>query len=652
MNVGLFSRLCIIVVAPILLSALGACGKKDTSANESINVSWKTVDIPPGADPSVTAEKGGAGFEALATSLGFATNSMKPGEELYFGDPRAVTGGSITFTSSRYPLSFRPFFYGPNANFTENSIMSSMSYQTLIGTHPTTLEYMPGLATHWKIGEDFQTFWFRINPDARFWDGNRVTAQDVVATWKLVMDPTILSPSMQQTFDKYEEPVAESMYIVKVVAKERNWRSFLSIGASLNVLSAKQIGNLTGKEFVDKFQFEQPIGSGEYLILKEEIKKEQSYSFTRRPDFWAIDDPTGKYTGNFDKIKFVTIAENPTVEYETFKKGESDVFYYTSVSIEQWIKDTQDNFIVNNWVKKIRVKTDGAAGAGGIYFNMRKPPFDDERVRRAFFHLYDRDRIISQLLYNEYEPYNSFYANGLYENRSNKPVTYNPELASSLLTEAGWSNRNKDGILTKNGKPLVIEMSIVKPIERFVTPFQETLKRAGIKLVLKFEDGNAITKNIGERNFSMAWVNYGGLTFPNPESSYDSELADKDDNNNITGMKSARLDQLFETYKLAFTQAERTKIIQEVDAILWNTSIAALTWNTKGIKIGYWDKFGMPEYVFSRFTQAGDHDLAVMSLWWYDAEKAKAVEEARMSNKALSGDNKPREVLYWKQRTF
>lgn len=641
-----------LAVMLIVAALLPGCGKKQSTTDDSIQVTWKTVDVPPGADPSVSAEQGGEGFEKLAESMGYATNAMKAGEEIYFGDPRAVTGGSVTFTSSRYPLSFRPFFFGPNANFTENSHMTSMCYQSLIGTHPVTLDYMPALATHWKIGEDFQTFWFRINPNARFWDGNRVTAEDVVATWKLVMDATILSPSMQQTYGRYEEPVAESMYIVKIVAKERNWRSFLSIGASLPILSAKQIGSLTGKEFVDKFQFEQPIGSGEYIILKEDIKKEQSYAFTRRPDFWAKDDPESKYAGNFDKIKFVTIVDNPTVEYETFKKGESDIFYYTSISIEQWIKDTQDDFVVNNWVKKIRVKTDGAAGAAGIYFNMRKAPFDDIRVRRAFFHLYDREKLISQLLYDEYEPYQSFYAGGMYENASNTNVTYNPELASKLLAEAGWTQRNSDGILTKGGRPLVVEMSIVKPVEKFVTPFQETLKKAGVKLVLKFEDGNAITKNIGERNFSMAWINYGGLTYPNPETSYHSSLADKNDNNNITGFKNTRLDELCESYKLAFTQAERTKIIREVDGILWETCIAALTWNTKGIKLGYWDKFGMPEYVLGRFAQPGDHDLQVMGFWWYDAEKDAALQAARKEGKALSGDNKPREVLYWKQRKF
>jgi len=651
MRMSLTGLLCACTVAALLFSG---CGRKSDGAGESSGIvnTWKTVETPEGADPSVPDSLGGNGFEAIAEQMGYSTEIMKPEHEVYFGDPNAKTGGEIRLTSSRYPLSFRPFFFGPNANFTENSIMSSMSYQALISLHPVTSEYIPSLATHWKISEDKQTFYFRIDPRARFWDGKRLTARDVVATWKLVMDPTILSPSMQQTFNKYEEPVAISPYIVMVKAKEQNWRSFMSFGASLNILQADQIEKLTGREFVDKFQFEQPIGSGEYIILSSDIKKEQSYKFTRRDDFWAKDDSMGKYSGNFDHIVFTSIVDNNTVEYETFKRGESDIFYYTSISIENWVNDTKDEAIQKNWVKKIRVKTDGAMGSAGIYFNSRKAPFDDINIRKAFFYLFDRKSIVDKLLYDEYEPFNSFYSNGMYENLRNNKYDYNPKKAAELLAEAGWSKKNSNGILTKNGRPFVVDMSIQKPIEKFVTPYQQTLKQAGIDLKLKFEDGNSITKNIAERNYFLSWANYGGLTFPNPESSLSSELADKTDNNNITGFKNARVDELIEIYKTTFTQAERAKIVQEIDGIVSQTVIAALIWNPKGIKIGYWNKFGVPEYVFTRTTQPGDHDLSIISLWWFDAEKAEALSKAKKSGSALPGDGKVHDVLYWKQKKF
>ena len=78
--------------------------------------------------------------------------------------------------------------------------MSSLVYERLLGVHPVTLDYVPALATHWKVSEDMMTFTFRIDPNARWSDGKRVTAEDVVATFKLIMDESIQSPSMQQSF--------------------------------------------------------------------------------------------------------------------------------------------------------------------------------------------------------------------------------------------------------------------------------------------------------------------------------------------------------------------------------------------------------------------------------------------------------------------
>lgn len=78
---------------------------------------WKTTDTPPGADQKVPDSLGGNGFEAIASSLGFTTYTNTEFDLKHSGDPRAVVGGHIRFTISRFPLSFRPFFYGQNSNF-------------------------------------------------------------------------------------------------------------------------------------------------------------------------------------------------------------------------------------------------------------------------------------------------------------------------------------------------------------------------------------------------------------------------------------------------------------------------------------------------------------------------------------------------------
>lgn len=642
-----FLSISAIVISSLTLTG---CGKKETptESGSTVKVTWKKFDVPAGADPSVPDSLGGAGFEAKAAAMGFTTwtPTQKDSQLMIYPTHK---GGTIRSTISRFPLSFRPFFMGPNANFTENSHMSSLVYERLIGVHPITLEFIPGLATHWKISEDQMTFTFRIDPNARYSDGKRVTANDVVATFKLIMDESIQSPSMQQSFKRYETPVALSMYMVQVTVKEKNWRNFLTFGASLDVLQSDEIGNLTGREFIEKFQFNMPVGSGPYIVLPEDIKKQQSYAFTRRPDYWAIDSVLNRSSNNFDKLVFDVVVDNPELQYEKFKKGESDYYSFNSMTTDKWVEDVNYEALKNNWVKRFRVFTDGPAGTYGYYFNSRKAPFDDIRVRKAFAYLLDRESIIKKILFDEYMPMNSWYGNSVYEFPGNEKVTYNPDKAAQLLAEAGWKSRNSDGFLVKNGKPFVVEIGIIKPLEKFVTPFKETCRNAGIDLQIKYVDANALSENMMQRNFTISIGNFGGLTFPNPETSLKGELADKKNTNNVTGFKNARVDEIIEAYKYAFDQAERVRMIREVDSIVHGQHLIAFWWAPKGIRIAVWDKFGMPPGVLGKNTQVGDQDLAIMTGWWIDPAKEKAINDAKAGKSALPGDGKIIVNDYWKK---
>ena len=109
---------------------IAGCGKKEGDAEDlgTIENTWKKFDVPPGALPEVPDSLGGEGFDAIASSLGFETYVPDEEDKEMFVYP-VKKGGEITTTISRFPLSFRPFFYGPNANFTENSHMSSLIYE-------------------------------------------------------------------------------------------------------------------------------------------------------------------------------------------------------------------------------------------------------------------------------------------------------------------------------------------------------------------------------------------------------------------------------------------------------------------------------------------------------------------------------------------
>jgi len=175
-------RLTFLVAVSMTIAACGGGGTSNqqqpaatgsTPAQSRSNVSTDKNSYPvfanadAGADPAVPAEQGGKGF----TGQGWDTNTSFD----LIGDPRAVKGGTIRDYMLSFPGTLR--MAGPEWNTSTNYEISQLVYETLVGLHPTTLEYMPALATHWQIGADKKTFRFRLDPNARFSDGTPVTAR-------------------------------------------------------------------------------------------------------------------------------------------------------------------------------------------------------------------------------------------------------------------------------------------------------------------------------------------------------------------------------------------------------------------------------------------------------------------------------------------
>ena len=174
----------------LVACTIAACGGGEPASTQAANAPAPTAPSAPvsldkndypvfpdadaGADPAVSAEQGGRGF----TGEGWETNT----DFDLIGDPRAVKGG--VFREYQLGLSghaaHRRSGVEHRAELHDSAAWSTSRCSTL---HPTTLEYIPVLATHWQISPDKLTYRFRINPNARWSDGQPVTADDVVATW-------------------------------------------------------------------------------------------------------------------------------------------------------------------------------------------------------------------------------------------------------------------------------------------------------------------------------------------------------------------------------------------------------------------------------------------------------------------------------------
>src|SRR5687767_1083571 len=154
----------------------GTANPAGSNATASVNKDDYPVfpDADSGADPAVSAEEGGKGF----TGEGWETNV----DFDLIGDPRAQKGGALRQHVLDFPGTLR-VLGGPESNTSLNFMIRPMVYESLLTLHPTTLAWMPMLATHWQVSDDRMTYRFRIDPNARFSDGQPVVADDVVASW-------------------------------------------------------------------------------------------------------------------------------------------------------------------------------------------------------------------------------------------------------------------------------------------------------------------------------------------------------------------------------------------------------------------------------------------------------------------------------------
>ncbi len=573
----------------------------------------------PAAAFDVPAELGGAGF----TGEGWITAHPDA-----IGDPRAVKGGVIRTHLVSWPDNLR--VYGIKSNTWLNSVLNGLCYESLLSMDPRTMEVIPRLASHWQIADDQMTFRFRINPSARWSDGKPVSADDVIATYRLVADDSLLDPMTKASIvEKMHEPEAESKYMVVVRCKTKDWRNFISI-SSMTILPAHQLNGLTGKQYLDQYNFRYMVGTGPYILHAADIKTDQSVTATRRKDYWDASAPENQGLYNFDKLHFLIIRED-RLAFDKAIKGELD--FYNVNTAKWWVEDLSDApAVANGYLVRRKVFTRYPRGFQGNAMNLGHPPLDDVRVRKALAHLYDRKTMLEKFAYNEYVPLKSYFPGGDGENLENPLADYDPRAAVDLLKQAGWTERGSDGILTKGGQRLSFTVNYASQfLERYLTVYQEACKNAGVDLKLKLQDDSAAWDKMQARAFEMSGIAWGGSLFPDPKSNWHSSMAEAKGSNNFVQFRSAEADRLIEAYDKEFDNKERNELLRQLDAELFAQHPYVLDWSLPCERFVYWNKFGMPDTVLLKYQRFD----AVYSLWWYDPAKDKALKEARRAGAKL-----------------
>jgi microcin C transport system substrate-binding protein len=415
------------------------------------------------------------------------------------------------------------------------------------------------------------------------------------------------------------------------------------------ILPASALKNVDGAAYLREYNFKYTPNTGPYIVNSSDIDKGKGLTLRRRKDYWAAKSRWATGLNNFDEVK-IAVVRDPNLIFEMVKKGDLD-FYLVNRS-KVWVTQLDFDKIQNGLIQKRKIFNERPEGFGGLVFNTRRPPFDDLRLRKALTLLLNRDLLMEKLFFREYLPMNSFYAGTVYANPDNPTNPYDPTQALKLLTEAGWKDRDSQGRLMKDGKPLRIELLYPSiQSQPYLTIYQEDLRKVGITLDLRLVTFETQFKLTGDRQFEMAEVAYGVPIFPDPEQTWHSRLADVPHTDNMTGFKDPRIDAVLDKYLRSFDQKERVGLIRELDSLLTSQYHYILKWRAPSQRIIYWNKFGHPR---GYFTRIGEY-MSGLSLgegpeqtWWIDPAKAQALEKA-IANPSIKLEVGPTEDHYWEE---
>ncbi len=533
---------------------------------------------------------------------------------------RAEKGGLLVAYMGPYPKSFN---YYLDQNVMSAELFGNF-FETLMTQHPLTLEMEPLLAARCELGDDRRTFTFTMNPQARWSDGRPVTAEDVRWTFAAVMDPRHLTGPHKIGLERFDPPEVLDETTIRFTAREEHWQNLLTL-AGLQVLPKHAF---EGRDFnLQNFEF--PVVSGPYRLGR--LQEGLQVTLKRRADWWAGGLPRFRHVFNFDRLLF-RFFEGRENAFEAFKKGEIDLFPVYTAHV--WENQTGGERYDRNWIVKQRIENLNPVGFQGLALNLRRPPLDDVRVRRALAHLYHRERMNDTIMYNAYVLHRSYYED-LYDEAhpcANEFLAFDKEKARALLAEAGWTADAATGLLVKDGRPLRLRyLSRGGTDDKFTAIFQEDLKDVGIELVVDKKDWAAWSKDMEEYHFDMTWAAWSAGLFKNPESMWHSKEADRPSGQNITGFRHPEVDALIEAQRTEFDVQKRHEMVRQIDAILAQEVPYVLLWFNRGTRLLWWNQFGMPDAPLGKY---GD-ERSAHAYWWYDADAAADLAHARKLGRAL-----------------
>jgi peptide/nickel transport system substrate-binding protein len=461
---------------------------------------------------------------------------------------------------------------------------------------------------------------FRLDPAARFSDGQPVLAEDVLFSWALLRDKG--RPNHRQYYAKVSKAEALDTHTVRFDFGGAHDRELPLILGLMPVLA---------KHAVDVASFEEtsmtaPLGSGPYRVSA--VRPGASVTLTRNPDYWGRDLPVNRGLWNFDEIRLDFYRE-ANGAFEAFKRGLYD--FRVETEPLRWHEGYDFAAVRSGEVIRDIIKTGVPQPSEYLVFNTRRPMFVDIRVRQALTLLFDFEWINRNYFFGLYGRAGGFFAGSelsayarpaddrertllkpwashipadILDGSWRLPVSdasgrdrATLRAALALLAQAGYE---LDGAVLRQratGTPLSFEILVTtRDQERIALAFQRDLKRAGIDAAVRAVDGVQFEQRRLAFDFDMIQNRWDQSLSPGNEQSFywGSDAADHQGTRNYMGARDPAVDAMIAAMLEARERPEFVSAVRALDRVLMSGFYAIPLYNAPAQWIARWNRIERP----------------------------------------------------------
>jgi len=434
------------------------------------------------------------------------------------------------------------------ASDSASSDINGQVYDGLL-RYDKNLQLMGVMAESWEISPDNLTITFHLRKGVKWHDGAPFTSADVLFTYRMYIDPKVPT-SYAEDYKQVAKAEAPDPYTFRVTYPRPYAPALESWSLPIH---PKHL--LDGRDVTKSPLTRAPVGTGPYRLV--EWKAGEKLVLEANPDY---------YDGKpyIRRVVYRIIPDSST-QFLELQSGGLDFMGLTPI---QYSTQTDTPAFKRNF-NKYRYLSFGYSYLG---YNLRKPLFQDVRVRQAIAHAIDKQEIIDGVLLGlgkaatgPYKPDTWVY------NPNVKKYPYDPAAAGKLLDQAGWRDGDGDGVREKNGQKLAFTIVTNQGNDirsKTAEILQRRLKEVGIDVQIRIVEWATFLKEfIFPGNFDVTILGWTGGPEPDQYNIWHSSKTGPRELNFIH-YRNAEVDDLLERGRRTFNQAERKKIYDRFQEIL------------------------------------------------------------------------------------